>query len=156
MVKNKKINRVMVMVWTAMFSTLLTACSEIDFSGEPQQRADNHDFYQHWVNSYEEQTGGGLVFRPAGSREFPESRFRMEYIFNTDGSCQYKSLNPADAHRMENCVFTKVGNKIYIYDDAGAVRPDLSFTFSVATKDVMRAIQGIQKPLATPDKKKEK
>jgi len=155
MVKNVIVNSLMVLVLATIFSILLSACSEFGVGGEPKQRTDNSDFYQHWVNSYEEQTGGNLVFRPAGSREFPASRFRMEYVFNTDGSCRYKFLSPTDAHRMENCVFTKVGNKVYIYDESGAVRPDLSFTFSTASKDVMRATQGIQKPLAT-EKKKEK
>ncbi len=127
---------------------MLSACSDFDLGGEPKQRTDNVNFYQHWVNSYEEQTPGNLVFRPAGSREFPESRFRMEYLFNTDGSCQYKFLSPTDNHRMENCVFTKVGNKVYIYDDAGALRADLSFTFNTLGKDVMNARKGVEKPQA--------
>ena len=134
---------------------LLSACSDIDLGSEPKQRADNTNFYQHWVNSYEEQTAGNLVFRPAGSREFPASRFRMEYVFNADGSCQYKYLSPTDNHRMENCVYTKVGNKVYIYDNAGALRSDLSFTLNTATKDVMRATQGIQKPVVTEKKKEQ-
>lgn len=133
--------------WMSLF-VALSACSEFDLSGEPEQRKDNAQFYQHWVNSFEEQTGVVQVFRPAGSREFPTSRFRMEYVFNADGSCQYKALSPMDAHSMKHCVFTKVGNKVYVYDDAGVLIQDLSFTLvSPPEKDMMRLTKGVKKPV---------
>lgn len=127
----------------------LNACAGVSLEGERGESKNNSSqyFYQHWINSYEEQTAGQVVFRPQGSMEFPPSRFRMAYIFNIDGSCQYKYLSPVDAHRMENCVYTKVGNKVYIYDETGKLIPDLSFTLSSpARKDVMYINKGIQKP----------
>lgn len=132
---------------------LLSACAGVGLdteSGEAR-KSRSQNFYQHWVNSYEEQTGGHIIFRPEGSMQFPPSRFRMAYVFNLDGSCQYKYLSPTDAHRMENCVFTKVGNKVYIYDDGGHLVPELSFTLvAPAGKDVMRLTQGIQAPQPKP------
>jgi len=149
---NRKYVKMMIVGVGAM---LLSACAGVGLdteSGEAKKSRAQH-FYQHWVNSYEEQTGGDIIFRPEGSMQFPPSRFRMAYIFNLDGSCQYKYLSPNDAHRMENCVFTKVGNKVYIYDDGGHLMPELSFTLIASpSKDLMRLTQGIQAPQPKPAK----
>ena len=144
------VKRIIMMMVLGIF---VSGCAEIGVKDEPAQRADNVDFYQHWVNSYEEQTDGSLVFRPSGSREFPASRFRMEYVFNKNGSCRYKLLMPNDAHRMDSCVFTKVGNKVYLYDNSGALRPNLSFTISSVSKEILQATSGVKKPEVVGDKK---
>lgn len=126
---------------------LLSACASVNEGSETAKVEPPH-FYQHWVNAYEEQTAGKMVFRPKGSKEFPASRFRMEYVFNNDGSCQYKYLSPIDKHEMKSCVYTKVGNKVYVYNDSGRVVPDLSFTLSDnPTQDVMIFTKGIEDPI---------
>ncbi len=63
------------------------------------------DLFQHWVHSSEEEPPGGTdrVFRPAGSREFPPSRFRMAYKFAPSGGCEYDVLAPDDAHHFKAC-----------------------------------------------------
>ena len=58
---------------------------------------------QHWVHSVEEQDGFGgriQIFRPAGSREFPASHFRMAYKFAPKGQCEWMFLDPADRHHF--------------------------------------------------------
>jgi hypothetical protein len=69
---------------------------------------DIHDLFQHWVHSSEEEQPGGKVqiFRPAASRTFPPSRFRMAYKFAPNGSCEFYFLSPDDAHRFKPCNWT--------------------------------------------------
>ena len=75
-------------------------------------RFDSKDLYQHWVRSAEEDLPGGAVWvlRPAGSREFPPSRFRMAYKFARDGSCEFYFLSPDDAHHFKACKWTLGAN----------------------------------------------
>jgi len=63
------------------------------------------DLYGHWVHSSEEEDPQGKVrvYRPAGSRAFPPSRFRMAYKFARDGACEYYYLSPDDDHRFRPC-----------------------------------------------------
>lgn len=65
------------------------------------------DLAQHWVQSSEEQASNGLVqiFRPAGSRVFPPSRFRMAYKFARSGGCEFYYLSPDDAHEFRPCTW---------------------------------------------------
>ena len=108
---------------------------------------DNMNFYQHWMHSYEEQNGDKKhnIFRPKGSRDFPSSRFRMELAFDPSGQCNYMFLSPTDRHEMRNCVYTKIGKKVYIYNDAGKLVSHLSFTLQkAAEKDLMRMSYGVQ------------
>lgn len=132
---------------------LLTGCagSGIGESGGGSAPL-NMNFYQHWVHSFEEQNGQKIpnIFRPKGSREFPPSRFRMEFAFDKSGQCNYKYLSPVDAHEMRDCVYTKIGNKVYLYDQAGQLLSHLSFTLlEPAQKDQMRMTYGVQQPSAT-------
>jgi len=109
----------------------LAACAGMeDNESGASKAADNMNFYQHWVHAYEEQGGQKTphIFRPAGSQQFPPSRFRMEFGFNPNGECSYKYLSPDDRHEMRHCIYTKIGNKVYIYDDAGVLLKHLSFT----------------------------
>lgn len=128
---------------------LLYGCAGIEEGSSGSKESANTDFYQHWVHSYEEQGGQKTpsIFRPKGSREFPVSRFRMEFGFDISGQCNYKYLSPVDAHEMRSCVYTKIDNKVYIYDDAGALLKHLSFTLlEPAGKDRMRMSYGVQVP----------
>ena len=62
------------------------------------------DLFQHWVDSREEQKDRGgkeQIFRPATSRQFPPSRFRMAYKFSEDGECEWMFLDPADGHHFK-------------------------------------------------------
>jgi hypothetical protein len=62
-----------------------------------------NDLLQHWIRSSEEEQPGGTVqiFRPAGSMEFPPSRFRMAYKFARNGGCEWYFLSPDDDHRFK-------------------------------------------------------
>ncbi len=138
-------------------TTLLSACAGVSVSeNEPGKKASNTNFYQNWIHSYEEQNGQKIpnIFRLAGSRQFPPSRLRMEFGFNANGKCSYKYLSPVDAHEMRDCVYTKIGNKVYIYNQAGTLLKHLSFTLeSPASKDEMRMAYGVQAPVKKEAKK---
>ena len=64
--------------------------------------------FQHWVRSYEEEQPGQAVqvFRPANSKAFPPSRFRLAYKFARNGSCERFVLSPDDAHSFEACAWS--------------------------------------------------
>ena len=116
----------------------------------------NTNFYNHWVHSFEEQNGQKIpnIFRVKGSKEFPPSRFRMEFGFDPSGQCNYKYLSPVDAHQMRDCVYTKIGNKVYIYDQAGTLLKHISFTLqSPAGKDKMLMTYGVAEPVKKDEKK---
>ena len=68
--------------------------------------------FQHWVRSYEEEQPGQAVqvFRPASSKPFPPSRFRMAYEFARNGSCESYVLSPDDAHHFDACTFRIAGS----------------------------------------------
>ena len=125
--------------------------SAVGVSNEPA----NTDFYQHWVHSFEEQNGQKInhIFRPRGSREFPAGGFRMEFSFDSSGQCNYKVKSPVGAHQMHNCIFTKIGEKVYLYDMQGKLLSHLSFTVGSANKDRMIMNYGIKAP---PSKKNAK
>ena len=67
----------------------------------------NH-LFQHWVRSYEEEQPGRAVqvFRPALSKQFPPSRFRMAYKFAPNGKCEWYVLSPDDAHHFDACTWS--------------------------------------------------
>lgn len=72
-----------------------------------------------WRHSYEEDSVSSRVqtFRPAGSRMFSASRFRMEYIFMANGECKWLELMPNDGHRLRNGIwwFSALrGNVVYV------------------------------------------
>ncbi len=57
------------------------------------------DLFHFWVHSREEQKDPDAkeqIFRPATSRQFPPSRFRMAYKFSPNGKCEWMFLDPAD------------------------------------------------------------
>jgi hypothetical protein len=75
---------------------VLSACSWHVGPGD----VDRDELYQHWVHSREEDRGDTLVYRPAGSAEFPPSWFRMRYTFHEDGTVDWLWLAPNDAHQL--------------------------------------------------------
>jgi hypothetical protein len=68
------------------------------------QKIDIKLLLQHWLNSYEEEIENSdiKIYRPKNSKEFPPSRFRMQYIFSEDGKCQWYYLAPNDAHHFRD------------------------------------------------------
>jgi len=70
--------------------------------------ADINHLFQHWVRSSEEEQPGQTlqVFRPASSKQFPPSRFRMAYKFARNGGCERYVLSPDDAHHFEACAWS--------------------------------------------------
>lgn len=57
---------------------------------------------RHWIHSSEEQNDDKVqIFRPERFKEFPPSRFRMEYVFRKNGDCEWYYLSPDDAHRFK-------------------------------------------------------
>ena len=130
-----------------LFLTLLGCAGMEGSSSSGSKEVENINFYQHWVHSYEEQGGQKTpnIFRPAGAYPFPPSRFRMAFGFDPSGQCNYKYLSPDDRHEMRSCIYTKIGNKVYIYDDRGVLLKHLSFTLvEPAGKDIMRMSYGVQ------------
>ena len=58
---------------------------------------------QHWMHSREEQQGEQVeLYRPANFKQFPPSRFRMQYVFAKDGTCKWMFLSPSDAHQLKD------------------------------------------------------
>ena len=145
----KRMKRVSILFGASM----LTACAgtgDVSNGGAGGSIPINTNFYNHWVHSFEEQNGQKTpnIFRLKGSRVFPPSRFRMEFGFDTSGQCNYKYLSPVDAHEMRDCVYTKIGNKVYIYDQAGTLLKHISFTLqSPASKDQMLMTYGVAVPV---------
>ena len=68
---------------------------------------DIDDLLRHWVHSSEEDQSGDdiLIYRPAESRQFPPSRFRMAYKFAAGGDCEFYYLSPDDDHHFRACAW---------------------------------------------------
>ena len=141
-------------------ATLIAGCggAGIKSDGPPTSKPTDTSFYQQWVHSYEEQNGQKTpnIFRPKGSRDFPASRFRMQLAFDPSGQCNYMFLSPTDAHEMRDCVYTKIGNAVYLYDNGGASLAHLAFTIQSVNKDEMRMAYGVATPATKDAKKKTK
>ena len=131
-------------------AVLISGCGGAGLNSEgASSKTTDTSFYQHWVHSYEEQNGQKIpnIFRPKGSREFAPSRFRMQFAFDPSGQCNYMFLSPTDAHEIRDCVYTKIGNTVYLYDKGGASLSHLAFTIQSVNKDEMRMTYGIAKPV---------
>lgn len=85
--------------WTLTLAILLSACSLVDHSSEA---VTPEYLTQHWVHSFEEEGREILFFRPKDFKEFAPSRFRMEYIFERGGACDWMYLAPNDAHGFKS------------------------------------------------------
>jgi len=141
--KNNIIGMIMLLALTGCVATNNAAVGK-GANAKSQKRAQlNTNFYQHWVNSYEEQGGNPSlnIFRPAGSRDFSSGGFRMELDFKPDGTCRYKDANTGN---MWRCVYTKIGKKVYMYNQQGGLLGDLIFTLvEEPRQDMMRLTYGI-------------
>lgn len=134
-------------------TVFLTGCGGAALNSDgasslPAKKALDTNFYQEWVHSHEEQNGQKIpnIFRLKGSREFPPSKFRMEFAFDQSGQCTYKHLSPTDAHELRGCVYTKVDNKVYLYSNEGASLSHLAFTIESVRPDEMRMAYGVAAP----------
>lgn len=99
------------------------------------------NFYQSWVHSREEETVDSLdIYRPKGNQEFPESWFRMKYVFVEDNTCQWLVLHPADAHYLESGTWpTSSADKrvVLLYDSTGALQESISFRVISLQEDLL-------------------
>lgn len=153
----KKINRLLLTI----FALFIAGCAGTGLNSEgatSKPKVVDTSFYQHWVHSYEEQNGQKTpnIFRPKSSREFAPSRFRMEFAFDQNGQCNYMFLSPVDAHQIRNCVYTKIGNAVYLYDNGGASLSHLAFTIQSVNNGEMRMAYGVAAPVLKGVKKKKK
>ncbi len=138
-------------------AVLLSGCGGVGLNSEGvSSKPTDTSFYQHWVHSYEEQNGQKIpnIFRPKGSREFAVSRFRMQFAFDPSGQCNYMFLSPTDAHELRDCVYTKIGNAVYLYDKGGASLSHLAFTIQSVNKGEMRMTYGVAAPASKANDKK--
>ena len=138
-------------------SLVLAACGGIEGTKTASTNPSNTEFYKHWVHSFEEQNGDKVnhIFRPKGSRGFPAARFRMEFAFGQNGQCIYKFLSPTDRHELRDCIYTKIGNKVYLYDNDGKSLSHLAFTLAEpAGTDSLKMSYGVKVPVK-PTKKKQ-
>jgi hypothetical protein len=86
------------------------------------------DIYNTWVHSYEEQDAYyPQLYRPIDYKEFGDSRFRMQYTFNQDSSCQWMVADPGDAHYLQSGTFLRKEQTVLIYDIDGTFQENISF-----------------------------
>lgn len=142
-----------------LVATMIAGCGGVELNSDgvaSKSKVVDTSFYQQWVHSYEEQNGQKTpnIFRPNGSREFAASRFRMQFAFDQSGQCNYMFLSPTDAHEMRDCVYTKIGNKVYLYDNAGGSLNHLAFTIESVNQDEMRMAYGVAAPVSKDAVKK--
>ena len=106
------------------------------------------DLFQHWVHSYEEQKDTDAkeqIFRPAKSREFPPSRFRMAYKFSEGGECEWMFLDPADGHHFKPGKWEiDSGDKSVLKITADGSTN--SFRIVALSKDILRLVPAKAKP----------
>lgn len=86
-----------------VLALVLAACSLQEPNSSSETISIEH-LTQHWVHSAEEDQPNGAihVYRPHDFKEFPASRFRMQYIFKPDGSCDWFYLAPNDGHHFRS------------------------------------------------------
>jgi hypothetical protein len=93
---------------------------------------------QHWLNSSEEETENIKIYRPKNSREFPPSRFRMQYIFSEDGTCKWYYLAPNDGHHFRDGTWkidANAENVIHIEQDG-----KVSYRILELTEELLRMV----------------
>lgn len=73
---------------------------------------------QTWYHSYEEDKDKQQYFRPATSQYIPSpSRWRNQFVFRNNNTCQYRFLAPNDAHEMKNASWAYYPNKIFLLEN---------------------------------------
>jgi len=58
---------------------------------------------QHWYRSVEEEQPPNInqIYRPKTLKDIPPARFRMQFIFQRNGDCQWYYLSPDDNHHFK-------------------------------------------------------
>lgn len=111
---------------TLLVLIALPGCSLLPGTGgDGWPVVDEASLTQHWVHSYEEEPQGSSpdMYRPSGYTDFPPSRFRMQYIFEEGGDCQWYYLAPNDAHHFRSGTWRLVeGNVLQVEQGEETVR----------------------------------
>lgn len=78
---------------------------------------------QTWVHAFEEDNKRTLIWRRAGSRAFPATRFRRTLSLYQGGQCQFLSLEPNNAHQLKTCRwrFDPTSNQLTIRETSGQI-----------------------------------
>ena len=91
----------------------LFACNSSPQSVPPQQTASGANqtltnielehLCQHWYRSAEEEQppNNNQIYRAKHLKPVPPARFRMQYIFQKNGDCQWYYLSPDDNHHFK-------------------------------------------------------
>lgn len=91
-------------LFTFLVMLVLSACSLFhDTKDVSSQKINWEVLDQHWLHSFEEEQNGSEadIYRPHGYKNFPPSRFRMQYIFEKNGHCKWFYLAPNDSHHFK-------------------------------------------------------
>ncbi len=67
--------------------------------------------FQHWVHSYEDETGVGKVYRPSGYN-FPRSRGRHGFQLKANGDCTEYAIAPTDGTLLRAAKWTYTSQQI--------------------------------------------
>ncbi|MFK8101094.1 MAG: hypothetical protein AB8G15_01165 [Saprospiraceae bacterium] len=97
--------------------------------------------FQHWVHSYEDETGVGKVYRPSGY-DFPRSRGRHGFQLKANGDCKEYAIAPTDGTLLRAAKWRYEGQDIieikYPEDKANPLRYQiLSVTDTMLTIKVL-------------------
>lgn len=79
--------------------------------------------HQTWVHAFEEDAVNNMVWRKAGSRAFPATRFRRTLSLYENGQCQFFLLEPNDTHQRKTCQwnFDPASNQLIIREASGQI-----------------------------------
>lgn len=123
-------------LFVALLTMYFIGCRKVTGPSE----FNNGDLYKTWVHSYEEQnTYDPQLFRPIDYKEFEPSRFRMQYTFREDGSCQWMVLDPRDAHYLQSGTFLRTERTVFIFDSDERLQEDVSFKITSLEKNLLEA-----------------
>jgi hypothetical protein len=117
--------------------------SDVDLN-QPGSSVSNDNLLQDWTRSYEEEDQVGMwqqqIFRPAGSREFSPSWFRMQYSFRGDGACEWLVLHPLDAHYTTQGTWKRdpQDERTILISGGGADIEPISFRIIELHEDLLR------------------
>ena len=115
-------------------AALLIGCGK---NSGPDTLCNATDLSGHWVHSYEEDAGGPMTFRPADYKVFPHSRYRQQYIFKEDGTCEWYYLAPDDGHHFREGTWhcDAQDNSVLHIDQNGL---DVQYRILELTDDLLR------------------
>ncbi len=115
----------------------LTSCEDSNST-----TVENALWINDWTHSFEEDPPNSQIqiYRPTISSTFPVSHFRMRYLFNADGTCEYLVLDPADAHYSAKGTWKvdpKDPKRVLISKD-GTVNKRVSFTILEVEENLLK------------------